>query len=123
MKQVSLIVAILGLAGMADAATRREVFSNSAVHLSFACGSLSSSGSGFIFFRPADITKANEPNVKGQIFLVTNKHVLPPEGPKVAGCKLAVRISTTSGGTITTQTIDIPIVGADEKYVDNVSIG
>ena len=98
MKLLYLTVTVLGLVGVADAATRREVFSNSAVHVSFTCGKLSSAGSGFIFVRPADISKENEPTFKGQVFLVTNKHVLPPEGPEAAGCKVAMRTSITSGG-------------------------
>ncbi|MDP2602030.1 MAG: serine protease [Deltaproteobacteria bacterium] len=114
-----MITIVLGLLATANAATRREVFSNSAVHLSFICGKLRSSGSGFIFFRPADPAKANEPNVSGQVFLVTNKHVLPPEGTE---CKIAMRVTTTLGGSPSTKTIDMPIVGADGKYLNTVRL-
>jgi hypothetical protein len=117
MKLLYVIAVVLLLLRTADAATNRERFSNSAVHLAFTCGKLSSSFSGFIFFRPADLSKANEPNIKGQVVLVTNKHVLPPEG---AECNIAMRVTTTSGGTPSTKTIDLPIVGPDGKYLNTV---
>ena len=71
---------VLCFIAVANAATPREVFSNSAVHLSFTLGSNSSSGSGFIVFRPLDASKVNEPSVNGQVFLLTNKHTLPQKG-------------------------------------------
>jgi hypothetical protein len=62
MKLRALIAAALCLNGVAYGLTRREVFSNSAVHLSRTCGDVA--GTGFIFFRPAD-----PQNQRGKVFL------------------------------------------------------
>src|SRR5437899_2349000 len=97
---------------VAFAATPREVYSNSTVHLSWTLGPTTSTGSGFILARPVDPSKVNEPQVSAQAFLVTNKHVLPPEGHQ---CTIAMRATTISNGSLTTKTIAIPIVGADGK--------
>jgi len=114
-----LLAGVLCFCGFAQAATLREIFANSAVHLSFTSGTKSSSGSGFILFRPADPSKASEPSVSGKAFLITNKHVLPPEG---AECKLSMRVTTGTQAAPSTKTIDIPIVGADGKYLNTVHL-
>lgn len=113
-----LIVVLFCLA-LARAASRREMLSNGAVYLSYTAGSNSSTGSGFIFFRPDDPTKAAEPLVQGHLFLVTNKHVLPPEG---AECKLTMRVTTGSGQALSTKTLEVPIVGSDGKYLKTVRV-
>jgi Trypsin-like peptidase domain len=113
------LAGLLCFCGLAGAATPREVFSNSAVYVSFSAGEISSSGSGFVLFRPADPSKANEPTVSGQTFLVTNKHVLPPEGKE---CKLSMRVTTGTQASPRTKTIEIPVVGSDGKYLNTVHL-
>jgi hypothetical protein len=115
----SFLAGVLCFCGLASAATPREIFSNSAVYLSFTIGANSSSGSGFILFRPTDPSKANEPTVSGQAFLITNKHVLPPEGKE---CKLSMRVTTGTQAAPSSKTIEIPVVGADGKYLDTVHL-
>jgi hypothetical protein len=112
-----LIILEMCLFGVAHPATLREVFSNSAVHLSYALGTQSSSGSGLILLRPNGVPNADSQTVQGRAFLVTNKHVLPPEGTE---CNIAMRVTTISGGAPSMKAIDIPIVGADGKYLATV---
>jgi S1-C subfamily serine protease len=108
------LVALLCVAvGTAQGPTRREIFGNSAVHLSATC--IDSTGSGFIFFRPEDPSNQSKPPFS--VFLVTNRHVLPPEGRE---CKLAMRASIAVDGAPALKVIDIPVVGTDGKYLDSV---
>jgi len=119
MKLDRFLFGVLCLCSLAQAATLREVFANSAVHLSYMVGANSSSGSGFILFRPTDPSKTNEPSVSGQAFLITNKHVLPPEGRE---CKLSMRVTTGTQAAPAVKTIEIPIVGSDGKYFSTVHL-
>ncbi len=106
--------------GLAHAASRRDAFSNSAVRLSYSIGQKNSTGTGFIFLRPDDPSTAEGPGpVSGKAFLVTNKHVLPPEG---APCNLAIRVTTGSGVVLSIKMLDIPIVGPDGRYLKNVRL-
>jgi S1-C subfamily serine protease len=113
MKYLTLMTATLALAGSTYGLTRREVFSNSAVHLSQTCADVS--GSGFVFFRPAD--PSNEK--VGKAFLATNKHVIPPEG---AECGLEMRVAVTDNGAPSVKAVTIPVVGKDGKYLDTVRL-
>ena len=118
MKPLHLIAAMLCCFRLADAASNREVFSNSVVYLSYTVGTNSSSGSGFIMVRPTDSSKVDGGSVEGQAFLVTNKHVIPPEGKE---SKLAMRVTIAdANGALATKTIDLPMVGADGKYFGTV---
>lgn len=117
MKLARFLLGILCFCSLAHAASLREVFANSTVYLSYTIGASSSSGSGFILFRPTDPSKANGTSISGQAFLITNKHVLPPEGKE---CKLSMRVTTGSLAAPSVRTIEIPIVGADGKYLNTV---
>ena len=111
MKLRILIAATLCLRGIAYGLTPREVFSNSAVHLTITCGD--STGSGFILFRPADPSN----DKVGKAFLTTNKHVLPPEGKE---CGFTMRAAITKSDAPAIKTVNIPVVGSNGKYLDSV---
>jgi len=70
------------------------------------------SGTGFFIFRSLQ-------GDKGHVLLVTNKHVLPPEGVKKA---VRVRVSVKKGDTVSVQLVEIPIVGEDGKYMSYVRV-
>ena len=71
------------------------------------------SGSGFLVFRNIGITKGN-------VYLVTNRHVLPPEGaPKEIQIRVVVH---QADGAAKIDQISIPIVGADGKYLPSVRV-
>lgn len=68
-------------------------------------------GTGFLLFRNVGITKA-------AVYLVTNRHVLPPEGaPKDIQLRVVVR---QEDGTSRIDQISIPVVGPDGKYLPSV---
>ena len=113
MKYFALIIFGLALPSSVDCLTRREVFSNSAVHLSRTCGDVF--GSGFIFFRPVD--PSNEK--VGQAFLVTNRHLIPPEGTE---CGLELRVAVTDDGVPSVKMVAIPVVGKDGRYLDTIRL-
>jgi hypothetical protein len=70
-------------------------------------------GSGFLLFRNVGISK-------GSVYLVTNRHVLPPEGTaKEIQLRVIVR---EDDGTSRIDQISIPIVGADGKYLSTVRV-
>ncbi len=70
-------------------------------------------GTGFLLFRGVGYTK-------GQIFLITNKHVLPPEG-KQQDIKIRVVVLERLGVS-KVENVSVPIVGADGKYLDSVRL-
>jgi hypothetical protein len=107
------LTAALALASIAYGLSPREVFSNSAVHLSQTCHDVT--GSGFIFLRPRD--PSNEK--VGWAFLVTNKHVIPPEGPE---CGLEMRVAATDNGTPSVKIVTVPIVGKDGRYLPTIRL-
>jgi hypothetical protein len=70
-------------------------------------------GTGFLLFQGLGYTK-------GQIYLITNKHVLPKEGkPKSIKIRVAVR---EQNGKSRVENVSIPIVGADGKYLNSVRL-
>ena len=70
-------------------------------------------GTGFLLFGNVGLTKA-------RVFLVTNRHVLPPEGqPKEIQLRLVVR---QNNGAAKIEEISVPIVGNDGKYLPNVRV-
>jgi S1-C subfamily serine protease len=70
-------------------------------------------GTGFLLFKGVGYTK-------GQVYLVTNKHVLPPEG-KQQDIKVRVAVRDKDGNT-KVDSVRVPIVAADGKYLDSVRV-
>jgi len=70
-------------------------------------------GTGFLFFHGVGFGK-------GRIFLVTNQHVLPPEG-KQQDIKVRVAVRDRDG-TARVEAVSVPVVGSDGKYLDTVRI-
>lgn len=68
-------------------------------------------GTGFLMFNGVGYTRA-------QLYLVTNKHVLPPEGRK-QDIKLRVVVRDANGAN-RVENVSVPIVGDDGKYLDTV---
>jgi hypothetical protein len=70
-------------------------------------------GTGFLLFGDVGITKA-------KVYLVTNRHILPPEGQaKDIQLRLVVR---QNDGAPKIEEISVPIVGEDGKYVRSVRL-
>ncbi len=70
-------------------------------------------GTGFLLFRNVGISKGN-------VYLVTNRHVLPPEG---AAKEIQLRVIVRQDdGTPRIDQINIPIVGPDGKYLPTVRL-
>ena len=72
----------------------------------------SSFGSGFF------VSRAIEGD-QGHVLLVTNKHVLPPEGSPLA---IRIRVTVRVGDNAEVRFVEIPVVGADGKYMQNVRL-
>lgn len=70
------------------------------------------SGTGFFVFRAIA-------GNKGHVLLVTNKHLLPPEGAKKS---VNLRLSVKQGEVVSVQSVDMPIVGDDGKYMSSVRV-
>jgi len=71
------------------------------------------SGTGFLMFGEVGISKA-------KVYLVTNRHILPPEGqPKDIQLRLVVR---QNDGATKIEEISVPIVGGDGKYLPSVHL-
>jgi S1-C subfamily serine protease len=69
-------------------------------------------GTGFLLFGNVGITKAS-------VYLVMNRHTLPPEGqPKDVQLRMVVR----QNGTAKIEEISVPIVGSDGKYLPSVRV-
>lgn len=90
-----------------------EGFLRSAVLITFETGPASNSvGTGFFLFRPV---KGDH----GHVLLITNKHVLPPPGaPK----QIRIRVVVGTGDKAAVQLVEIPVVGADGKYLSSVRL-
>ena len=71
-----------------------------------------SAGTGFFVFRPTD-------GDKGHVLLVTNRHVLPPEGQERS---IRIRVTVKSGDKVDVRFIEIPVVGTDGKYLRSVRV-
>lgn len=70
-------------------------------------------GTGFLLFRDVGITR-------GQVFLITNRHVLPPEGAKK---DIQIRVVVRQeNGAAKIEEISVPIVGSDGKYLPTVRL-
>ena len=70
-------------------------------------------GTGFLLFGEVGISKA-------KVYLVTNRHLLPPEGQaKDIQLRLVVR---ENDGAAKIEEISVPIVGSDGKYLPSVRL-
>lgn len=69
-------------------------------------------GTGFFVFRPI---KGDD----GHVFLITNKHVLPPEG---TARSIRIRVTVGSADKPAVRFVEVPIVGQNGKYVANVKL-
>jgi hypothetical protein len=70
-------------------------------------------GTGFLLFRDVGIAK-------GRVFLITNRHVLPPEGAKK---DIQIRVVVRQDkGAAKIEEISVPIVGSDGKYLPTVRL-
>ncbi|MCA8254808.1 serine protease [Burkholderia sp. AU31624] len=108
-----LITLLAALPSLSEAQALNPAFLRSTVLIAYQKGPSSFSfGSGFFIFRS---TKGDG----GQVLLITNKHVLPPEG---AATSIQVRVTVADGGTATVQGVEIPVVGSDGKYLPTVRL-
>ena len=70
-------------------------------------------GTGFLLFRNVGVAK-------GQVYLVTNRHLLPPEGTKK---EIQIRVVVRQNdGAAKIDEISVPIVGEDGKYLPTVRL-
>jgi Trypsin-like peptidase domain len=90
-----------------------EAFLRSSVLITFepAPGKLSA-GTGFFLFRPVS-------GDQGQVFVVTNKHVLPSVGVER---KVQIRVAVGPADKLTVREVDVPIVGRDGHYLPTVKL-
>jgi len=70
-------------------------------------------GTGFLLFSDVGISKA-------RVYLITNRHVLPPEGEK-KDIQLRVVVRQNDGAA-KIEEISVPVVGSDGKYLPTVSV-
>jgi hypothetical protein len=70
-------------------------------------------GTGFLLFRNLGYSR-------GQVYLVTNKHVLPPEGTPQS-IKLRVVVHDRNGQA-QVEGVTVPVVGQDGKYLNSVHL-
>jgi len=117
MKKWSIISTALFVVTLAtsvmEGQTMNDTFLRSAVLVTFEVSpGKESSGTGFFLSRPIS-------QDLGHVFLVTNKHVLPPEGfPK--SIKIRVVVGTANGAAV--RFVEIPVVGKDGKYLQSVRL-
>lgn len=91
-----------------------EAFLRSTVLVSFQVApGKESCGTGFFTFRPLT-------GNQGHVFLVTNKHVLPPERGSVASIRLRVSVGDTNNPSV--RFVDVPIVGPGGRYLPHVRL-
>jgi hypothetical protein len=70
-------------------------------------------GTGFILLDGVGIAK-------GRIYLITNRHILPPEG---AAKEIQIRVvATQNDGVTKIEEISVPIVGSNGKYLPSVRV-
>lgn len=106
---VATLLSAYGIRGQ----SLNEAFLKSTVLVTFATASGGqSAGTGFLVFREVETGK-------GHVLLVTNKHVLPPEGSEVS---VDIRVVTKTGERPEVRTVRVPLVGRDGKYLPNVRL-
>jgi hypothetical protein len=90
-----------------------EAFLQSTVLVSYSAGpGKTPTGSGFFVFRHLQ-------GDQGHVILVTNRHVLPPEGTEKT---ITVRVFTKAGEKAEVRRVDVPVVGSDGRYLSNVRL-
>jgi len=91
-----------------------EAFLYSTVLISYdVSNKSSSSGTGFLVFKEVE-------NDKGHVFLITNKHVIPPEGTKKS---ISVRVNIkTDSHQPKVKLVEIPVVGVDKIFLPYVKV-
>jgi len=90
-----------------------NAFLNSSVLISFQMSSgRTLFGSGFLVFKQID-------KDKGHVFLVTNKHLLPPEGP---GKSIKIRVVRRIADNVQITEVNVPVVGENGKYLSSVRL-
>ncbi len=94
----------------AGAQSLNEEFLRSTVLITFQSGPNTSSGTGFFLFRPINADR-------GQVLLVTNKHVLPSAG---AEKNIQIRVVTGAADKAAVRLVDVPIVDKNGKYLPTV---
>lgn len=116
MRNLLVAAAILlgaGLGREAEAQALNEAFLRSSVLVTFEVApGKESFGTGFFLFRPIS-------GNQGHVFLVTNKHGLPSEGSPRS---IKIRVTVGTGGNATVKLVEIPVVGADGKYLPSVRL-
>jgi len=104
---IAIIILVLS-AGVLRAQSFNPDFLKCAVYISFnPTPQTVRSGTGFFVWRALGTQK-------GQVFLLTNKHLLPQQG-KQQSIKMRV-----TGSSKNVQEVDIPIIGSDGKYLPTV---
>lgn len=107
------VVAFALFAGHANVGGQalNEAFLRSTVLVTFDVAPNSQSfGTGFFVFRPIQ-------GDQGHVFLITNKHVLPPEG---VAKSIRIRVTLGSADKPSVRFAEVPIVGQNGKYLPNV---
>jgi hypothetical protein len=90
-----------------------EAFLRSTVLVTFEAGpSETKCGTGFFVFRPTD-------GDQGHVLLVTNKHVLPPEG---VAQSIRIRVTVGTGEESSVRFVEIPVIGDSGTYLPNVRL-
>lgn len=90
-----------------------EAFLRSTVLVTFEVSpNKQSFGTGFFVFRPI---KSDE----GHVFLITNKHVLPPEGTAIS---IRIRVTVGSADKPAIRFVEVPVIGQNGKYLTNVKL-
>lgn len=112
MKKILLVGLIFFLiADLREGQALNTSFLNSSVFISFQMFSgRTSFGSGFLVFKQID-------KDEGHVFLVTNKHLLPPEGPSKS---IKIRVVRRIGDNVQITGVNVPVVGKNGKYLLSV---
>jgi len=113
LKRLFAIVLVCSITQTGRGQALNEAFLNSTVLISCQLDATNTYfGSGFLVFREVSINR-------GQVFLVTNKHVIPPEGKEKS---ISIRVAIRTPNGINVVTTNVPVVGESGKYLDNVRL-
>ena len=104
---LTMITIVLMAEGVAQAQAFNPDFLECAVFISSPTSHGVRTGTGFLVWRALG-------GKRGQVFLLTNKHLLPSEGTQQS---ITIRVAKRDNNV---QQVDIPIVGSDGKYVSTV---
>lgn len=109
----ALLVVLIGAIVPVEGQALNEVFLRSSVLVTFeSAPGRESFGTGFFLFRPIN-------GDQGHVFLVTNKHMLPPEG---TARSIKIRVTVGAGPAAAVRLVEIPVVGKDGKYLPSVRL-